>query len=53
MADLFSEIEARMRVARAYERWKRRRPWSWFPTRIRAWIFTRFFAEREMRSFHG
>lgn len=53
MADLFPEIEKRMRVARAYEAWAARRPWRWLPGSIRPQVFRKFLAQREVRKIDG
>lgn len=48
MADLFPEIRRRAHIARAYERWKVRRPWRWLPSFLRPMIFRRCFAQSEV-----
>lgn len=53
MADLFPEIERRVAIGRAFDRWEDRRPWCWLPARVRVHVFRRFFLEREVKKLHG
>ena len=41
------EVERRMEIVRAYDRWKVRRPWRWLPRRIRPWAFHRWMRRRD------